>query len=70
MRMADREVHFMSYKSKTTSAGNDPIVGAFLSFLEADMAANATAITPIDLNTIRRAKALIAGITVTDDELD
>jgi antitoxin PrlF len=49
---------------------NDPIVGAFLSFLEKDMSKNAAAITALDAKTISQAKALTAGVTVTDDELD
>lgn len=49
---------------------NDPIVGTFLSFLEEDMSENAAAIIAVDAKTISRAKALTAGVTVTDDELD
>jgi len=56
--------------SSNIDQDDDPIVGAFLSFLESDMSKNAAAITPLNADTINRAKALTAGITVTDDELD
>ena len=49
---------------------NDPIVDAFLSFLEKDMSENAATITAIDAQTIAKAKTLTVGVTVTDDELD
>jgi antitoxin PrlF len=49
---------------------DDPIVGAFLSFLENDMVKSPAAITPVDANAIARAKALTAGMTVTDDDLE
>ena len=48
----------------------DPILGAFLSFIEKDMVMNPANITALDANVIARAKSLTAGITVSDDELD
>ncbi len=49
---------------------DDPIVGAFLAFLSNDMAKNPAAIRPVDGNVVARAKALTAGMTVTDDDLE
>lgn len=49
---------------------DDPIVGAFLAFLANDMVKNPAAITPLDANVIARAKALTAGMTVTDDDIE
>jgi len=49
---------------------DDPIVGAFLSFLEKDMATNPAAIIPLDSNVIARAKGVTAGVALTDDDLD
>lgn len=48
----------------------DPIVGAFLSFLEKDMSENPAAISSVNAETIARAKALTAGVNVDDEELD
>ena len=48
----------------------DPVVSAFLSFLEKDMLENPKAIKPVSAEQIARAKALTAKVTVTDDELD
>lgn len=49
---------------------SDPIVSAFLSFLEKDMSENAAVITAVDAKTISRTKALTSEITGTEDELD
>jgi len=49
---------------------DDPVISAFLSFLETDMAKNPDKITALDTSQIARAKALTAGMTVTDDELE
>ncbi|MBZ0188235.1 MAG: type II toxin-antitoxin system PrlF family antitoxin [Candidatus Obscuribacterales bacterium] len=51
-------------------SGEDPIVCAFLSFLERDMLENPHAIQPLSAEQIARAKDLTANVTVTDDELD
>lgn len=48
----------------------DPIMGAFLAFLETDMAKNPDKIAAVDANQIARAKALTAGVKVTDAELE
>ena len=46
----------------------DPIVGAFLSFLENDLNKNPAAVSPLDAKTIARAKALTKGVVYTDDD--
>lgn len=51
-----------------TENEDDPIVGAFLAFLEKDMTQHPAKIASLDTNTIARAKALTAGMTVTDDD--
>jgi antitoxin PrlF len=48
----------------------DPIVGAFLSFIEKDILTNSAAITAVDANVIARAKSLTVDVTVSDEELD
>jgi antitoxin PrlF len=48
----------------------DPVVSAFLAFLEQDMLENQTVIEPVSAKQIARAKALTAKMTVTDDDLD
>lgn len=49
---------------------DDPIVGAFLSFLEKDMHDHPASITPLNEKTIDRAKTVTARVTVCDDELE
>ncbi len=49
---------------------NDPILGAFLSFLERDMCTSPGVISPLDENTLNRARRLTAGVVVVDDELE
>ncbi len=49
---------------------DDPIVGAFLSFLEGDMLENPKMIKALDANVIARAKVLTKGIRVTDDDFE
>lgn len=49
---------------------DDPIVGAFLAFLANDMIKNTAAITPLDADVVARAKALTAGMTVSDDDIE
>lgn len=53
-----------------TDNEDDPIVGAFLAFIEKDMLQRPAAITSLDANIIARAKALTAGVTVNDDDFD
>ena len=48
----------------------DPIVGAFLSFLENDMLKNPGSITPLDEHTIAQAKALTANVVLSEDDFD
>src|SRR5271163_650860 len=50
-----------------TKEDEDPVVGAFLSFLERDMSENAAAITAVDAKSIARAKTVTKGVTVKDD---
>jgi antitoxin PrlF len=54
----------------TTENEDDPIVGAFLAFLENDMLKNPATITPLDASVIARATALTAGMNVSDDDFD
>lgn len=49
---------------------DDPIVGAFLSFLETDMSTRPGSIRSLNAKSIDRAKALTAEVTVSDDELE
>ncbi|MCW5824571.1 MAG: type II toxin-antitoxin system PrlF family antitoxin [Cyanobacteria bacterium TGS_CYA1] len=49
---------------------DDPIVSAFLAFLTNDITKNPAAITPLDASAIAQAKALTAGMTVTDDDIE
>lgn len=49
---------------------DDPIVGAFLSFIESDMMKNPAKFTPLDESVIARAKELTVGVTVNDEDLD
>jgi antitoxin PrlF len=48
----------------------DPVVCAFLSFLEKDMLGNPQNITPLSEHQMARAKAITDGVTVSDDELE
>jgi prlF antitoxin for toxin YhaV_toxin len=48
----------------------DPLVGAFLSFLEKDIQDEPANITSLNADAIERAKALTAGIVVTDDDFN
>ncbi len=45
----------------------DPALGAFLSFLEGDIAARPQAIAAIDADRIKHAKALVEGVVVDLD---
>jgi antitoxin PrlF len=49
---------------------DDPVVSAFLAFLERDMLENPKTITRLSADQIARAKALTANVNVTDDELE
>jgi antitoxin PrlF len=53
-----------------TTTEEDPIVDAFLSFIEKDMLHNPASLTPLSADVISRAKALTAGIVVTDEDFD
>ena len=48
----------------------DPVVGAFLAFLERDIAANPKAITPVEAETIARAGAVTEGVVFADDDFE
>lgn len=47
----------------------DPVVGAFLSFLERDMIENPANISDLDASTLDKAKSLTEGIAVSDEDL-
>ena len=49
---------------------DDPIVGAFLAFLENDLCNNLAALTPVDADVMARAKALTAGMKIIDEDLE
>ena len=49
---------------------DDPVVGAFLSFIERDMIENPDLISNLDATVIEKAKTLTAGIAVNDEELE
>lgn len=53
-----------------TDEDDDPVVAAFLAFLEKDMVINPGTITRVSAEQIARARALTANTTVTDDELE
>jgi antitoxin PrlF len=46
----------------------DPVLGAFLDFLDRDMAARPHAIKPIDEASVARGRALVEGVHVDLDE--
>ncbi len=48
----------------------DPIVGAFLAFLENDLAKNQSAVSPLSAETVARAKALTEGVVFNDDDFE
>ncbi len=48
----------------------DPIVEAFLSFLERDMQKNPTNLSPLDPATIKKAKALTSKVVYSDKDFD
>jgi antitoxin PrlF len=47
---------------------NDPIVCAFLSFMEKDMLATPANITPVSADQMAEIAELASGVTVTDDD--
>jgi antitoxin PrlF len=47
----------------------DPLVSAFLSFIEQDIKQNPDSIKPVDPAILARAEALTKGIRVTDEEI-
>jgi antitoxin PrlF len=46
----------------------DPIVSAFLAFLERDMLADPSRLTPVPASRAEALKALLEGVAVTDDD--
>lgn len=54
--------------SPDTEGESDPIVEAFLAFLEQDMIANPVNITPVSANQMEEIATLTAGVSVTDDD--
>lgn len=55
---------------KLENDSDDPIVSAFLSFLENNMSKNLAAGTALDADTITSAKTLKAGVSIKDDDLE
>jgi antitoxin PrlF len=47
----------------------DPVMLAFLSFLERDIVAEPRRVKPLDAATLRKARDLTAGVVVSDDEV-
>jgi hypothetical protein len=70
IRLDDWRLPSMSYRGKITNSEDDPVVCAFLGFLEKDMIDNSAGITALDANFIARAKALTPGMVVTDNDLE
>ena len=60
----------ISVENSTIADEYDPILDAFLSFLEGDMSLNPGSIGPLDAVTIERAKAVTEGVTYTDADFD
>ncbi len=50
------------------NAGDDPLVAAFLSFLEKDMNDNPSGIMAVSTTSIARAKELTKDVVVSDDD--
>lgn len=48
----------------------DPVVDAFLSFLEADMAKNVATISAVDTTIIERAHSVTDGVTYADEDFE
>lgn len=53
-----------------TTSDEDPVVDAFLAFIEKDMLNNPANLTALNAEVIGRAKALTAGIVVTDEDFN
>jgi hypothetical protein len=47
-----------------SAAGEDPILGAFLAFIERDMAESPSSIQPLDADLLARAERLVGGMDV------
>lgn len=57
---------------ETQNAENEfnPVLDAFLSFLEGDLVKNPASVTSLDAATIERAKIITAGVTYTDEDFE
>ena len=54
-----------------SAVGEDPILGAFLAFVERDMAESPSSIQPLDANLLARAERLVGGMDVDlNDRVD
>lgn len=51
-----------------TTPGEDPVIGAFLSFIEGDMLANPESIQPLSSNLLSRAERLVGNMKVDLNE--
>jgi antitoxin PrlF len=47
-----------------TGAGHDPVLGAYLSFIERDMSENPSSIQPLSEDLLARAERLVGGMDV------
>ncbi len=52
----------------STASERDPIVAAFLAFLERDMLSNPSRLVPMPAGRADELKALLEGVTVSNDE--
>lgn len=48
---------------------HDPVVSAYLAFLEKDMAVNPSRMSPFDSAELERLTELVKGVTVSDDDV-
>ena len=51
------------------SAGEDPIVMAFMSFLEQDLKDHPERVTPVSSDAVRKARALTKDVVVSDNDI-
>ncbi len=55
-------------EAEGAAAGEDPVLGAYLSFLERDMEAHPERIQPLSADSLARAQALVGHVEVDPDE--
>jgi antitoxin PrlF len=54
--------------SVAKDSSDDPVLGAFLEFLEQDMAKNPQKLQPVSVSLFNRVQSLVAGVDVSLDE--